>query len=419
MINETPPKYLKTFALNQPISSLKEKKGLTDLHMAVIQGDLQSAEKLLKEGVQVNALDKRKWTPFHFATLLKNTRMADLLETHGANKDILNDIGATALDLYWFTIGTKRFPKNNEPLRLQDTQGHNFTEESYERLTKSKYVENQRVTRTALIKEWRDENGPSPSERLPFLREVEQKYLTFAEGKRECHILQESCYNDAGVKLDQSAGLGIFAARNYKAGEVLGEYLGKVSEKPTRSDYAIEGNIDGRFYSNEMTRINDACPNVVLVPLSNCRGRPSRKIFLTAEPIKKGEQFCWNYGFHDVKLGPYQELRPIALRNFVEENRNLKPLILEMAINLGVTQQVTFTEFSLFEKLRYLLSTPSVFFTLILEGKLDKNTCQDIWRLGYASGCIPPDAPAILHDRQQLPWSSRNSVKVRNKAKEP
>jgi ankyrin repeat protein len=49
------------------LETLKDKNGMTPLHVASIMGDVELAKILLENGSKVNVVDKDGFTPFHFA----------------------------------------------------------------------------------------------------------------------------------------------------------------------------------------------------------------------------------------------------------------------------------------------------------------------------------------------------------------
>lgn len=105
---------------------------------------------------------------------------------------------------------------------------------------------------------------------------------------------------DYAVK-KSSAGLGLFAGRDYKRDELVIEYTGEViseAEAQRRGgQYLFELNgdwtTDGKGRENTARYINHSCK-------PNCRPEltdDEKQVFIYAKrPIKKGEEFTYNYG---------------------------------------------------------------------------------------------------------------------------
>jgi SET domain-containing protein len=109
-----------------------------------------------------------------------------------------------------------------------------------------------------------------------------------------------------------SAGLGLFAARDYAKGELVIEYVGKiVSEEEAQrigGKYLFElndkWNIDGKGRENIARYINHSCkPNCY--PELNAE---ETRIFIYAKrAIKSGEEFTYNYGksHFNIEIKPH------------------------------------------------------------------------------------------------------------------
>lgn len=109
-----------------------------------------------------------------------------------------------------------------------------------------------------------------------------------------------------------SAGLGLFAGRDYKKGELVIEYVGEVISDALAQQrggkYLFELNdkwtIDGTTRTNTARYINHSCK-------SNCRPEltdEEKQVFIyTKRTIKAGEEFTYNYGkyYFDMEIKPY------------------------------------------------------------------------------------------------------------------
>jgi uncharacterized protein len=103
-----------------------------------------------------------------------------------------------------------------------------------------------------------------------------------------------------------SAGLGLFAARPYKKGELIIEYTGEVisDEEAQRrgGQYLFELNdtwtIDGKGRQNTARYINHSCKPNCYPELTD----DETQVFIYAKrPIAAGEEFTYNYGSYFFK----------------------------------------------------------------------------------------------------------------------
>lgn len=120
--------------------------------------------------------------------------------------------------------------------------------------------------------------------------------------------------NDYVVK-KSSAGLGLFAARPFKKGELVIEYTGEIiSEAKAQrrgGKYLFELNdewtIDGKGRANTARYVNHSCK-------PNCRPEltdDEKQVFIyTKRAIVPGEEFTYNYGSYYFK----HEIKPHGCR---------------------------------------------------------------------------------------------------------
>lgn len=103
-----------------------------------------------------------------------------------------------------------------------------------------------------------------------------------------------------GVRVGKSsAGLGLFATRDFKKGERIIEYVGRVISKDeeysSRSKYLFEVStrktIDGQARTNIARYINHSCK-------PNCEPEIEKgRVFIdTIKKVKEGEEFVYDYG---------------------------------------------------------------------------------------------------------------------------
>ncbi|MBC7003656.1 ankyrin repeat domain-containing protein [Photobacterium sp. BZF1] len=94
-----------TGALYQPSVEKDVFRNLTPLHLAVVEGNLEQAKKLIAEGADVNALDPLMGNaPIHFAAQAHNVEMLKMLVEHGAFVNLQSvRLGASPLMLaVWY-----------------------------------------------------------------------------------------------------------------------------------------------------------------------------------------------------------------------------------------------------------------------------------------------------------------------------
>lgn len=77
----------------------KGNAGWTPLHFAAQEGQLEIAEFLLTQEVDVNAVNDELWTPLHLAVQEGDVDMAELLLSHDANPDIRNEDDIAPIDI--------------------------------------------------------------------------------------------------------------------------------------------------------------------------------------------------------------------------------------------------------------------------------------------------------------------------------
>lgn len=73
--------------------------GLTALHQSAIDGNLDCAKTLVRNGADVNSVDCEQWTPLHAASMTGHTSLVQFLLNAGANPSLKNEEGDTAYDV--------------------------------------------------------------------------------------------------------------------------------------------------------------------------------------------------------------------------------------------------------------------------------------------------------------------------------
>ncbi|MEM1282936.1 MAG: ankyrin repeat domain-containing protein [Chlamydiota bacterium] len=382
------------------IAFYKEKKSLnrktlkcrfTPLHIAAISGNQQAVKLLMENGVEKNSRDKKNWAPIHHAALAGNQQMIDLLIHLGADPEIKTPLGATYKD-----IGNLLNPPEIAPnVMWKDGSGKErlITREEFAGFTSANFTVENKLTQKQLFSQW--ENPPKRSEiedELVFAPEFRKKYLNQKE--EPIHLLKKVMKDSKGMNLASSPGIGLFSRKSMKAREIIGEYMGMIEDESVSNNYSLT-TTNAKDYRNQIPHINDGFVNCVLIPIHRVKGLAKRSLFVAAEPIAEGEQFCWNYGFdHSVKVGPYVELRGREMRKFIKKN-NIKDLHRCLLLT-GTSGELSFEEFVKAEKLRYILSTPSTLFQMALEDSVEPSTVEELHSLAYKMYCLPQDSYPLL-----------------------
>jgi SET domain-containing protein len=109
-----------------------------------------------------------------------------------------------------------------------------------------------------------------------------------------------------------SAGLGLFAAKDYQRGDTIIEYVGPIistaeaDKKGGKYLFSLNENwvIDGSSRSNTARYINHSCKPNCYAELS----ADERQVFIIAKrAIKAGEELCYHYGkeYVDIMIKPF------------------------------------------------------------------------------------------------------------------
>jgi Ankyrin repeats (3 copies)/SET domain len=343
---------------------------LTLLHISVIMGMYDATKGLLKSGADPNQPDKKNWTPLHHAALWHHKRLIALLLKHGSDEHRKNNCQATYYDILSFTQAPPYHPEETIPLLIEKKGGLKLaTQREFKEKTGAQYIGETFYEQKKYLDGWINECFQYKS--FPFQEDFIHAYESF---KKPAFSIKAVTSDD---KHSLSPGFGLFAEEDIAQGTILGEYHGKVLVKVKRgSVYALGDNKDGAKYRNEMAMINDGFPNCVLLPLTCVKGQPNRELFIASEAIKKGEQILWNYGEHYVKIIPRMECRYKDICTFVDsfDSCHLKKLLFRLRSNL----KVTLDEFYLIEKYRYIVSTPSILYQLIVSGRISIDKGRDL-----------------------------------------
>jgi hypothetical protein len=320
-----------------------QKCALTDLHRAVLQGDVSQIKQLVEQGAQLDAPAKHRWTAAHFASLHEDSVILDLLFELDASKKSLDVNKGTPEDLWKLT-------------HLFEGQKINFWDESsqsvvqisaeeFEKLTGARFVESTKMSPKTLAEQWlqgfkkHPKNVPMAIQRIP--------------------KFQDGVYIK---KMPGNIGYGIYALRAFKANEVIGEYQGEWVGELIKEDaeYSTQ-NINGAHLRGYVPFSAHGFPNAALEPISQQKGMSANEILIAKTAIRPHQPIMWNYGTHDIVWKVYQEQLPDVLDRYILRHglglqSNNPQANHEQHINI----------------LTYVLTTPTVFIRLLLENKIPK-----------------------------------------------
>jgi hypothetical protein len=359
----------------------------------------------------VDHKDSRGWSALHHAAVLGQKTMIDTLLKSGANAECVNDKGGTYLDFLMFANLDERTP-------YPTTTGHIFEEgsdepmspQTFHELTKGcTYLFDSFITGTHLVKEWVE---PSEIQGLfSFTEKYKRRYVTGKAGRVQLELKQVKRTVE-GQKLSRSVGLGLFARNGQKKGALLGEYIGVIGDSgEAKSNYTLstEGP-DGLKGGNEISRVNCSFPNSAVIGVFNTKGVAKRRLLIQLDnSVDPGGQYCWNYGFNEVKLGPYIELRPQAMRDFIKEQLKEDPMHLLMAsVSEAMGRNMSFEEFAKAEKLRYIVQTPAALYAMVLDGSLSAKVAKKLLSTAFMLQLIPATVPKLIKKTIEIAQKARD-----------
>jgi ankyrin repeat protein len=103
-----------------PASVANGREGRTPLHSAVIHNRASTAEVLIRQGAEVEAVDRYGFTPLHLAAWEGSAEVATLLLKHKADPNARTRSSAAASD---FSMGRRFVMAGNSPLHLAAMSG--------------------------------------------------------------------------------------------------------------------------------------------------------------------------------------------------------------------------------------------------------------------------------------------------------
>ena len=350
---------------------------LAPIHIATMLQQESLVSKLLDAGVDPNVRDQRQWTSLHHAALSGNQKIIELLKRHGADQTLLTDTEGTFEDILRLTQPPQS--EQDAPIQLlyegEDGKISQLTHGKFEKLTGAVYIEENYVARTWMIDQWRDgEQNEGPTSKWNVIDHMfKEKYNQFLL-KPPMHLLKKITHNDEKKQLAKSPGFGLLARTDHKAKEILGEYRARV-DIHDGNDYTINDDWNGLNFRSDIARANDGFPNSIVLRVCNSRNLAERCLLVATTEIRAGEQMCYDYSSaHLLKLQPYVEFRPSALRQFVN-NADLQKIVAIMK-GKNVSQDV-FDQAILYDQFKYISETPFTLFTMVWDGSIKASRLKE------------------------------------------
>ncbi|MGB7979051.1 MAG: ankyrin repeat domain-containing protein [Chlamydiales bacterium] len=382
--------------LNEPLNS----RGLTPLHIGVIFKNQGAVTRLVEAGADLNAADSTKWTPLHMAALGSDAQMIKYLLSRGADPACLTRQGGSYTDVLNLVKSPLNDPQALIGVIWRDEQGAEtvLTRGKFQELTRATFIDEHQIPKHRLF-----EVGSLP-EVFPFTDQFRNRYTRHIP---VMHILSRVTHDSVGSRLVCSPGLGLFAKNSIESQSFIGDYKGVLTHREIHNPYVL-GPIDSLEFRNEIPQINDGFPNTALLHIGDLQGVHDRRVLVATNPIAPGEQFCWHYGKHAVKYGPYAELRPKEVRDFIQQHD-----IAELGRYLfvrGATGDLDFNQVALAEKFRYILETLSVYFSMIFDGTLNKEKATELAKMISLFDALHTQAKI---DAQQLLNTALECIEVR------
>ena len=345
-----------TNALNENFYSL------SPLHVAVIKGNRQAVELLIKREADVSQKDHRGWTPLHHAAALgEDSILSLLIDKVGAQaaKRFLNNTQGCYEDIQRLVAPVLPQPEDNVCLFHDGTTLSPCSARKFQRLTGATYFDGIYADLSSLYMLWKDGghlaefNNWTPSERLV------AAFKNFRQTPPELYFGKQS------ERAPQ--GFDVFTNQNHTPGEVVATYGGSLSVEEPRNRYQDvvykSGDIDGMRYRNLAPMVNNGFPNIINTGMFV--DGLFQEVFLTTRRINNNERLFFDYGFGN-RIGclfPYLELNSQDLLRFVEEKFIRKNPIHTFLISYGPSSNREKAEFA------YLLGSPSSWIYLISQGQ--------------------------------------------------
>ncbi len=393
----------------QRVEGLATPRRLNPLHLAVILGEREMVLLLLgTKMLDLNAKDTSLWTVLHFAALVNDAAILQLLVEHGATTARYPGVPSPG-DITRM-VYLQSTPENqvcyfiNERGEAVRGNGNDFCQ-----LTSAQTYADEEVhlSPANMVQTWL-----SSSEELQVEKPAtELAYLRL----RKSNPSENIC-----LVRGEGVGLEAVTRRSFKKGGFICEYLGEGGfEKPTvesidffqahSGDYAFE-DVNASSRRSLASMINDGTPNCVPFPFYNLMGRPIRYVVVALEALPAGTILRCNYGSdHPVKFGVHREAdvkRAIAIYKELSQrglNLQLEGMIDKMVRLDGGTSLIDLIdETRVVQLIFYLAQTPSLMAILISTGVVLATDLEAIYESPRASGAFPAMQKEILQGFVQM-----------------
>ncbi len=158
----------------------KQWGGLTALHFAVREGDLNTVKVLVDAGADVNQVSEFGWTPLLTATQNRYYQIGKFLLEHGANPNIANEGGWNPL---YIATDNRNIEGGDYPTRKPDMPHLDFITLLLENgANPNLRMASSTETRTIFTHQWLREEGATPFLRAAQSSDVELMKLLLAYG---------------------------------------------------------------------------------------------------------------------------------------------------------------------------------------------------------------------------------------------
>ena len=343
---------------------------LSALDLCAIFGREDIAKELLKKKVSPSAPDRIGRTPLHYASLIHGESapifacLKSALKSHEVVSEILRGNDKDFLNLDKVLAQTLPAPTDPVFYYRKEDQIVQGSAKEFKEMTGAAYTDRILVTKEGLLKEW----FSSPLEHS----EEIQEYLRVAyrQFKKEAGKV----YLDKNPQINQ---LGVYARRDIKIGEIILVYTGEQvgAALPDSTNPYHMHSTDALNVRNEAAMVNHGFPNAMAFGLHGNDGMQTTALLIACEPIKQGDQICYNYGHRHTIVRSNQriELRSVQFFQYFATHpiTHFQDRLREVDQKSITLSQHILPE-GKWQKLKYLVEDPHAFAALLEAHRGDK-----------------------------------------------